>query len=197
MSSYREERLAAMDANRRLIRSRSAEMERNVAKFLSGRRVPMSGAGYLKGDCEIVTDKVGRILIECKYSAHRDKTRGPNIRIDFKWLDKMERDAAAMKAVFPALVFRFHDVRLSNHVIIRTDVLKTYDTEDRISGAAYIDAGDRSGITLYKSMLDTAIAAHAFGHPVALLTCNRGEYAVITLALFKEIIHGTEKFDTL
>jgi hypothetical protein len=189
MATYAEERLAAWRANSKEIRRRSGEMERNVAKFLLGRRVPYSGAGAAKGDCEVETEKVGRIFIECKYSASRTPTMGPRLRIDYRWFDKMARDAEIMHARFPALVFRYHDVRLSNYVIISTDVLEKYDPIDRLTGAAIIDTGDKSGIELFKVNIDKAFAEHLNHYEVAILQCNRGRYVITTLALFKEMIH--------
>lgn len=191
MASYAEERLAAYRANSKSIRARSSQMERNVAKYLLGKRVPYSGAGAAKGDCEVETDKIGRIFIECKYSASVHASQGPRIRIDFRWFDKIDRDAQIMKARFGALVFRYHDVRLSNYVIISTDVLEKYDTIDRISGATIINSGDKSGISLQKRMIDVAFATHSGGFNVAILECNRGRFAIITLEAFKELIHGS------
>ena len=190
MASYADERTAALRANSKRIRARSGEMERNVAKFLIGKRIPMSGAGAMKGDCEVETEKIGKIFIECKYSASRREGYGPRIRIDFRWFDKMHRDAGTMHARFAALVFRYHDVRFSNYVIISTDVLTKYDTIDRLTGAAIIQGGDKSGIELYKSMIDAAFAAHLDRQDVAVLECNRGRYVIMTIALFKELIHG-------
>lgn len=197
MSSYGDERVAAKRALTKQIRARSSEMERNVAKFLLGRRVPMSGAGYMKGDCEVETDKVGRIFIECKYSASRHTYKGPRIRLDYRWFDKMHGDAVKMKAKFAALVFRYHDVRFSNYVIISTDVLERYDTSDKLTGAAIIDTGGHNGVTLFKSAIDTAFASHARAYNVAILQCIKGRYALMTLDLFKELIHDESTTDTL
>lgn len=188
MATYAEERLAAYRAQSKEIRRRSAQMEREVAKFLLGRRVPMSGAGSMKGDCEIETDKIGRIFIECKYTAGQHKIHGPIMLIDFKWFDKMHKDAISMKARFAALVFKYHGSRLSQYVILSTDVLTRYDTEDRLTGAIVINAL-KGSYNMIKSELDTALAAHEFRKDVVLFRCNRGEYAIMPITLFKEIIH--------
>lgn len=190
MPSYADERLLAWRANSKLIRARSSQMERDVAKFLIGKRVPYSGAGALKGDCEVETEKVGKIFIECKYSAHRNEYKGPGIRIDFRWFDKIHRDAGIMRAKFGALVFKYHGGRFSSYVIISTDVLEKYATRDYLTGAARINAGDKSGISLYKSMVDAAFVGHLDKHEVAVLECNRGTYVFMPISLFKELIHG-------
>lgn len=186
MSSFAEERLAAKRAVSKQIRQRSSAMERDVARYLIGRRVPMSGAGSMKGDCEVETDKIGRIFIECKYSASHHPLYGPRVRINFRWFDKMHRDAVSMKARFAALVIKYHDQRLSQYVILSTDVLTQYDDPNRISDAVVIDAKDKSGIELFKSVVDAALVVK----PVAILRCNRGDYVIMPIALFKEIIHG-------
>lgn len=195
MATYAEERLAALRANSKRIRARSGQMERNVATFLLGRRVPMSGAGSMKGDCEVETDKIGRIFIECKYSAGTDNMGSPRIRIDFRWFDKMREDAVKMKARFAALVFQYHDVRFAKYVIISTDVLQKYDSLERLVGAAVIDAGSKNGITLTKTMIDLAFAAHTRKLDVALLQCIKGSYILMTLSAFKEFIHGSDSTD--
>jgi len=189
MATYAEERLAALRANSKRIRARSGQMERNVAAFLLGRRVPMSGAGSMKGDCEVETEKIGRIFIECKYSAGMDRDGSPRIRIDFRWFDKMHVDAVKMKARFAALVFQYHDVRFAKYVIISTDVLQKYDTLERLTGAEIIDAGMKSGITMTKAMIDMAFSLHERKLPVAILRCSRGDYVLTTLQEFKELIH--------
>lgn len=190
MSSYAEERTAALRANSKQIRARSAEMERDVAKFLQGRRIPMSGAGAYKGDCEVETEKVGRIYIECKYSASRFRDKGPRIRIDFRWFDKMERDTITMRANFPVLVIKYHGSgRLTSYVIMRTDVLERYATTDCITGAVTISAGDKSGIELFKQTIDTAFSTHSNQCAVALLECNRGLFVIMPIAAFKDLIH--------
>lgn len=191
MSTYAEERHAAIRARNMQSKRRAAEMERFVAKFLGGNRIPMSGAGTMKGDCDVVTDKIGKVFIECKYSAQIDAKRGPMVRITYQWLDKMHKDALTMHAKFAALIFRYHDQRLSSYVIISTDVLEKYWDIGCIVGAAVIDTNERSGHTMFKKHLEQAMVAHERKEPFVVLKCNRGLYAITTIAKFKEIIHGT------
>jgi hypothetical protein len=192
MASYAEERVAARRAINKQSKQRAAEMERRIAKFLLGQRVPMSGAGAIKGDCDIQTEKVGKIFIECKYSASVDRQGKQRIIVFWSWLDKMYEDAASMKARMAALVFRYHGTRLSDYVIIRTDVLEKYDSLERLEGAATLDTGLASSYTLYKHKLDALFAANTSGRQIGLIMCNRGTFVVMTIADFKEIIHGTD-----
>lgn len=192
MASYADERKAAIRSINAQNRRRAKEMERNVAKYLEGLRVPYSGSGVQKGDCDVVTDKIGRVFIECKYSAGRHKTGEPNIRIDFRWLDKMATDAVSMRAKFAALVFQYHNVRLSKYVIVPLKVFVTYDNAERLINASIIDAKNQSGINLLKSTLDTAFSANPNSEQIALLYCTRGEYVIMDIDIFKSMIHGND-----
>lgn len=185
--SYADERLAAIRARNKRSKRRAGQMEREVASFLGGRRVPMSGAGSMKGDCEVETDKIGRIFIECKHSSQLHPKHGPAIRVDYRWLDKMHKDATSMRAKFAALVLKFHGSRLTSYVILSTDVLEKYGSLEHLSVPYEIDTDNASGITLYRHPTDELMATHG----AILLHCNRGTYMIISIADFKEIIHGT------
>lgn len=163
-------------------------MELRIAKYLSGHRVPMSGAGSIKGDCMVITDKCGQVFIECKYSAGMSSGE-PRIRIDFKWFPKMQRDAESMRSRFAALIFRYHDTRLSDYVIIPISVFERYDDAARLDDAAILNAGTKSGLDLKRSKLLAAFAGNIRGENICLLECKHGIYVIMTIDIFKEMIY--------
>lgn len=190
MASYADERIAAIRSRNLQSKRRAREMELRIAKYLLGHRIPMSGAGALKGDCEVVTDKVGKIFIECKYTAGRDKSNHPQIRLNFSWFDKMERDAISMRAKFAALIFRYHGLRLSDYVIMPISAFVRYDDANRLINVAIIDGGDAHGMNLRRGTIDNAWQMNPNKENIALLYCSRGQYVLMDLETFKDIIHG-------
>lgn len=103
----------------RLNRQRAKAMEKRVARYLDGTQTPQSGAGSAKGDILIdFTNRPGKYMIECKLSADRQKDK-PTIRIFKYWIPKMIKDAKSMRALFPVLVYHYHDVA-GDFVIIET-----------------------------------------------------------------------------
>lgn len=94
----------------RLNRQRAKAMEKRVARYLDGTQTPQSGAGSAKGDILIdFVNRPGKYMIECKLSEtlHNGKS---SIVIRKSWLDKMNKDAKSMRALFPVLVVHFHNV---------------------------------------------------------------------------------------
>lgn len=186
-----EELFAKRKEINRKNKARSQSMEREVARILGGRRVPMSGAGSMKGDCEIETEKVGRIYVECKYSAQSHKVSGPSIRLDYRWFDKMEKDALSMKAKFPVLIVQYGDIRFAKYVILREEIVHRYATDvDYITNAKTIDTGERNGLNLLKSEIDTHFSLHDY--PVVLLHCIKGAFVIMHINVFKEIINDPD-----
>jgi len=103
-----------IDENRkeinRLNRQRAKAMEKRVARYLDGTQTPQSGAGSAKGDILIdFVSRPGKYMIECKLSAARPGGK-PRINIYKYWIPKMKDDAKAMRALFPLLVYHFHDI---------------------------------------------------------------------------------------
>lgn len=90
-------------------KSRSKDMERRIARYLRGRRIPMSGAAAkYKGDVEIpLINHPGMYLIECKMSAKQMNDNSPAIRIIFAWFSKIHDEAKAMNAKFGILIIHF------------------------------------------------------------------------------------------
>lgn len=90
----------------RLNKQRARTMENEVAKFLGGFRVPMSGAGSLKGDVFARTADGDLVLIECKITS-RELAYGPVFFLHADYLEGLVKDAASMAAPYPALAFRY------------------------------------------------------------------------------------------
>lgn len=191
MASYADERRAMTKAMLAQSRRRSREMELRVAKFLLGHRVPMSGAGTIKGDCTVVTDKVGQVFIECKYSAGHTKSGIPVIALDLRWLVKMHTDSVSMRAKFPALIFRYHGGRLSDYVIVPLDAYTRYGEQEFLTDAPELDFGDKTMTKLKQTLLEQLLSAST--HRVIHLKTKVGPYIIMDLVDFKDIIHGPKE----
>lgn len=93
-------------------RRRSKDMERRVARYLKGLRVPASGAMMgMKGDCYIPLATGGQYLIECKLSAAKDRQDKPRMTLDMKWFSKIINDYRAMNMHFGILVIHYHGLK--------------------------------------------------------------------------------------
>lgn len=79
----------------------SSKQEKSVAKVVSGKTTPNSGATpWVKGD--VVTNK---FLIECKTAT----TEKQSFSIPKKWLEKMSDEAFATGKSYSALAFDYGD----------------------------------------------------------------------------------------
>lgn len=108
----------------RLNRQRAKAMEKRVAKYLDGTQTPQSGAGSAKGDILIdFVNRPGKYMIECKLSEARQKGL-PSMRIFKSWITKMIKDAKSMRALFPVLVYHYHDVSGDFILVARDDLNK-------------------------------------------------------------------------
>lgn len=195
--TYADERKQAIRSRNNESKRRSREMELRIAKELRGHRVPMSGAGSIKGDCLVTTDKVGQILIECKYSAAQHHTGSPRVRFDFKWFDKLARDVESMVGTrFGAVIFRYHGKRLSDYAIIPVSVFERYDDPSRLVGVGELDAGPFSSISIIRSVLDNALSQNPRKEQLCLLRCNRGLFVIMALDIFKEMINGPDDIES-
>lgn len=100
---------------RRLNKSRAKSMEKEVCKFLGADRTPMSGAGFVKGDGILpLPNDMGIAVIECKVSEATHDTKGPFIRLQVEWVEKLRSDTDALKALgarFGFIVLKWHTWR--------------------------------------------------------------------------------------
>lgn len=183
--TYAELRKQAIRARNNQNRSRSKAMERDVAKALNGKRVPMSGAGYLKGDCEVDTDKCGRIYIECKHSSLVHKRLGSYIGVDHKWLVKMCAEAQTMRASFAVLIVQYHGTRLTRYVIMPTTAFAKHGNMEQLSTIFSFGTEKLSAFRLVKSVVDEALAID----PYIPFYSRAGSFVIMTLDSFKELIN--------
>jgi hypothetical protein len=103
----------------------------------------------------------------------------------------MAQDARYMRSKFAVLIFRFHDTRLSDYVIMPLEVFTTYDNIDRLDGTAVFDMSGKNGWTIIKPDLDRLFEANSRRENIFILRCGMGNFVVTTLDIFKEIIHDT------
>ena len=88
-------------AQNNINRQRSKAMERSVARYFGGVRVPMSGSGGLKGDCIVPYDTYRNIYVECKHASSK------KIRVQQAWLEKISRETKDMRCFLGMLVVHY------------------------------------------------------------------------------------------
>ncbi len=163
---------------------RSKEMERRIAKYLGGRRVPFSGAGDVKGDV-LVNSKYGMCIIECKLSeAWNGYYDCPEIKLAFAWLDKLFTEVKHMGARFGALVFHYHNVR-EDYVMIEQDWLRILDPD--YGGPIVMDKSTKTFSLPFKSLQEwLGVTKYIF------VQSGTKMYAVMNITVFKDLITESE-----
>ena len=125
-------------------RRRGLATETRVAKLFDGVKVPMSGAGGIKGDVIIPKSYFGSIFVEVKNKSER-KGDVPVAIIPLATLTKMEQQSATFNHVGAFLFFHYHNVVRGDYCImnypdftsfaqrrgIRIDVKESYSEKKR------------------------------------------------------------------
>lgn len=171
----------------RLNRQRAKAMEKRVARYLDGTQTPQSGAGSAKGD--ILIDfryRPGKYMIECKMSALL-KNSTPKFQLTKAWIPKMIKDAKAMRALFPILVYHYHDKSGDFVVIACEDLHKINVYPEKINDA---EPEKKSQDTDAKSIVILYPWAEICKKPpyYSLLSINSVLYYHMTLEYFRDIV---------
>lgn len=173
----------------RMNRQRAKAMEKRVARYLDGTQTPQSGAGSAKGDILIdFVNRPGKYMIECKLSAARPGGK-PRINIYKYWIPKMRADATAMRALFPVLVYHFHDVTGDFVVINIADLHKLQifpaNLDESPASQHYFD-------TPAKTVVLTPDMANLTKKPpyYTLLSIDGVIYYHMTLEYFRDLLKG-------
>jgi hypothetical protein len=127
----------------RLNKDRARRMENYVAKYLKGKRVPLSGAGRSwKGDVMVplyvqVDDKRyedGMMIVECKMTAKLRYNRPAIIFKGDEWFDQLENEVYVTRAKLGTIVLHFHDTPFYCALLTEEAVRKllTYDCDRAI-----------------------------------------------------------------
>lgn len=185
LSDFAMERKAKITAINAKNRQRGKQMERRVMKALKGNRVPMSGAGSIKGDGQVFSS-IGYILVECKCSAAIDSQRRQKLRVDFRWLTKMELEARIMNARFPILVIHHMDAK-QDYVIIAQQYFEKYFRKSigDMLPTAILDLHGKNGWTAMRHKLELD-----FAHEVryTILDTDLGPYVICPLSWFAALL---------
>ncbi len=173
----------------RLNRQRAKAMEKRVARYLDGTQTPQSGAGSAKGDILIdFVSRPGKYMIECKLSAARPGGK-PRINIYKYWIPKMKDDAKAMRALFPLLVYHFHDIAGDFVVINTLDLHKLQifpeNLDESVASRQHFD-------TPAKTVVLTPEIANLTKKPpyYTLLSIDGVLYYHMTLEYFRDLLKG-------
>lgn len=157
-------------------------MERRVMKLLGGNRVPMSGAGTLKGD-GFVYRSFGLFLVECKLSAAvHGKTGEARIVIDTRWLTKIASEAKSMRAKFGALVAHLHG-DWHDYVIISKEKYQRYFPDTLPDEPVHVFTALRVVVAFTRSKLDLIRDKE-----YARLDAKIGTFYVIHIQRFLELL---------
>jgi len=186
-SDYGEQRIAAVRARNAKNKQRGRDMELRIMRYLKGNRVPMSGSGSIKGDGQLFCDH-GYVLVECKHSA-LSKAHGPEIRIVFNWLTKMQEQGGYMKASLSVLVFHFHYARMKDYAIVTLKDFQRIAVADSAAVEAVVEKPKRSGWRVTHEFLETCLI-----RPNSLIELRTDDdtYIIMRLPYFKQLIHKEE-----
>lgn len=171
----------------RLNRQRAKAMEKRVARYLDGLQTPQSGAGSAKGDILIdFTGRPGKYMIECKLSSALQ--RGiPKMQISKSWITKMNKDAKAMRALFPVLVYHYHDRQGDYVIVAQNDLHKIGVYPEKYSDA-------ESQYKQFNTTAKTVVLVLPFSEVCkqppyySLLTINDVVYYHTTLEYFRSML---------
>jgi len=173
----------------RLNRQRAKAMEKRVARYLDGVQTPQSGAGSAKGDILIdFKNRPGKYMIECKMTSTRVKDV-PKMQISKSWIPKMKKDAYAMRALFPILVYHYHD-KAGDYVIINCDDLRKlniypeYINTEVPKTKEYNTAA--KSVVIFATFADLCKTAPFY----SLLWIDNVVYYHMTLEYFRDIVGG-------
>lgn len=188
-----------------LNKGRSKRMEDWVAaQYPGGKRVPMSGAAKAwKGDVIVeFQNHAGKFLIECKLSsAYKESDDSPTIRMDFKWLPKLQEEVESTNSKFGILLFYYFKTN-SRYVLIRPQDLELlvtrYEIEDRSIVVDILSSGvvadyrtskggkDISAYNLTHKEVERILSPYSL-YRAARINTVAGEYILMPFKDFKEL----------
>lgn len=163
---------------------RAAQMERDVAEALGGFRVPMSGAGAIKGDVLAYTHDRRMVMFECKITQREDED-GQVFYLFDSTIAKMLKDAAAMSTSLAVLVFRYvNDSKM--WCVMTTDTYQ--DFGGNLKNVPVLDFVVRKGhsIRFYKRVL-----SHPSIPSVFLTTMTHYHIITTTFTEVLKMLEGT------
>lgn len=174
----------------RMNRQRAKAMEKRVARYLDGTQTPQSGAGSAKGDILIdFKNRPGKYMIECKTTSLR-RNNIPKIQLTKAWIPKMIDDAKKMRALFPVLVYHFHDKSGDYVVINKTDLHKINvypeKLEEKEPDYKEYNTPSKSAI-IFCTWSDLCKSAPYY----SLLSIDNVLYYHMTLEYFRDIVKDT------
>lgn len=159
-------------------RRRSVSMETKVMNILSGFRVPMSGAGAIKGD-GLAYCPIGSYIVECK-------TRKPSItadgrkyiRLEKKWLEKIDEESRYMGTRFGSFALQFYyDTKF--YFFLPVWVFLKFDN---LADSIYtIEAPDKEAYPIYKDVLNEHM------NPYILLKTSVGDFVIMNIHKFVDL----------
>lgn len=173
----------------RLNRRRAKAMEKRVARYLDGTQTPQSGAGSAKGDILIdFVNRPGKYMIECKLSADRSKET-PTLRIFKYWIPKMIKDAKAMRAIFPVLVYHYHDVA-GDYVVIECQDLYKLNIRPALLNTTEPQVFKYNTPAKTVALTVKVSSVVKFAPYYSLLWINDVVYYHMTLEYFRDLLKG-------
>lgn len=175
----------------RLNRQRGAAMERRIARELRGNRVPMSGAGAIKGDCTVPLDEHRSIYVECKLTSRKKENQYAFV-IPHLWFSKIEFEAKAMRTVFGILVIHWHGLH-EDWIFAPVDKLHYLAESKDINLDHWIHAPIYESGDLKERLTFTYYRNKFLNGPIIFTVPDAGKWVVINLKDFKKVLHSEEK----
>lgn len=181
-------------------RRRAKDMERRVARYLKGKRVPSSGAiAGMKGDCKIPLEK-GFYLVECKLSAQEDKGLA-KIPLQLTWFDKIIKDSISMDARFGVLVIHFHGKK-QDYVFVPSNAMRLLAMHSKFAfdvdyirndiiprDITTVGEKKRSTYDLFEhKLISSLITVHGF--QCTAFRMQDGVWHIFSLEQFRDLVDG-------
>ena len=185
MSDFRSERLAASRNYRELNRKRARIMEKKLATYLKGKRVPFSGAGSIKGDV-----LAQGVLVECKLTEQYgviEKT--PMITLKIAQLEKIHKEAQSMAVLgihSAALAFHYHETPiLKDGVLMRKDFIERFcPTIDTLCPPETVFVVERRTFIIGRKSLLRWLE----NRPIVYIDTPIGTFGVMFMSTFRDLI---------
>ncbi len=181
-------------------RMRAKEMERRLAKVFYGHRTPMSGAGYVKGDCNLpLPNNAGAFMVECKLSSMRTLGK-PFFTIFSDWFPKIEREYKAMRSKFGMLAIHFHNVTGDYFFLHERDIEKvnasvgtayTFMSNQTIDRYTLLSGKERKTVIISREEILPQDTSQTIPH--VWYQDSTGRYAIIDSLDFKRWLY-TDQF---
>lgn len=176
----------------RINKNRARAMESRVARYLGGKRTPMSGSGAIKGDCIIPVAGFRNIYVECKLTANKTY----RFIIPHKWFEKIEQEAKLDRSIiFGILVIHWHGLH-EDWCFLPVDKLHLLEQATDRDLSEWKAARIYETAELKQKLTFTYLRSYFLNGPIRINVpygkdLDNHQWVIVNIKLLKEILHGS------